>query len=164
MPKTKQPRKENVFQDGPYLQAALLCQNVMEEKSGVKSVIRIVDRITAQVTGGPDAPLDALPPYKGSFQMLLKLKTGKRPGKHELRIEMVDPSGAARQTSTQTFKLEEGPNRGMDFTINFQLELDREGIYWFDLYLDEILVTRVPLELIYVIQRVGKPQSPERVQ
>ena len=39
------------FDQGPYLSAALLCEKVLEEKDGVKSAIRIIDRVTRTVTG-----------------------------------------------------------------------------------------------------------------
>ena len=48
------------FEGGPYLITAAFCEQVIEDKSGVLSLIRIVDRmyITAQ---GPNAP-DEMPP------------------------------------------------------------------------------------------------------
>lgn len=44
-----------ISRTGPYLQAALLCERVMEEKDGVLSVIRIIDRLihTALGPAGP---------------------------------------------------------------------------------------------------------------
>ncbi len=40
---------------GPYLIAALLCEKVLQEKDGIISVIRMIDRITLTVNA-LDAP------------------------------------------------------------------------------------------------------------
>jgi hypothetical protein len=40
---------------GPYIGAAFLCEKILQEKDGVLSAIRIVDRITHSAVG-PEAP------------------------------------------------------------------------------------------------------------
>ena len=45
---------------GPYV-TALLCEKILEEKDGIKTAIRIIDRLT-HVRVGPDAPA-TLPPF-----------------------------------------------------------------------------------------------------
>jgi len=44
-----------ISRTGPYLQAALLCERVMQEKDGVLSVIRIIDRVI-HTAMGPETP------------------------------------------------------------------------------------------------------------
>jgi len=34
------------FENGPYLQAAVFCQDVIEDRSGVLSLIRLIDTLT----------------------------------------------------------------------------------------------------------------------
>lgn len=48
---------------GPFLSAALLCEKVLVEQDGIKSAIRIIDRVTHAVLGPTlcdgDSSLDA---------------------------------------------------------------------------------------------------------
>jgi hypothetical protein len=52
----------NIYQDGPHLQSALLCERVLVEQDGVKSAIRNVDRFTrtAVVKGGVEENIPPL--------------------------------------------------------------------------------------------------------
>ncbi|MGH9740926.1 MAG: hypothetical protein ACRD51_01105, partial [Candidatus Acidiferrum sp.] len=40
---------------GPYLQMACFCEKVLNEKDGVLSIIRVIDRLTVNASG-PDSP------------------------------------------------------------------------------------------------------------
>ena len=48
----------------------------------------------------------------------------------------------------------EGDDRGVNLIIAFNMVIDQEGVYWFDVMLDERLLTRVPLRILY--QRIGQ--------
>ena len=69
---------------GPYLQAALLCERVMEEKDGVLSVIRIFDRVI-QTASGPSAP-EAMQPLNYAMTALIILKSGRATGTVQVKI------------------------------------------------------------------------------
>ena len=47
---------------GPYLNAAFLCEKILEEKSGVLSAIRIIDRVTYTYKASPENPSSGEPP------------------------------------------------------------------------------------------------------
>ncbi|MDA2925526.1 hypothetical protein MYX65_12915 [Acidobacteria bacterium AH-259-L09] len=141
----------NVFQDGPHLITAVLCEKVLEEKNGVKTVIRMVDRFTVSITH-PEAP-EHMPKIVRDLALLVKLKKGDRGDKHEMRIDFVKPSGEVASSFTNTLTFEGGPERGIDLVANVRLEFDADGLYWFDLFIDGIRVTRLPMRVIYIIQR-----------
>jgi hypothetical protein len=40
------------FEGGPYVQAACICENVIEDKVGSFSLIRVIDTLTTSAMGG----------------------------------------------------------------------------------------------------------------
>jgi hypothetical protein len=134
------------FDRGPYLTIAAFCENVIEDKSGVLSLIRIIDRwtVTAQ---GPDAP-EAMPPTLFNNNLVLNLKSGDARGSHTISIEPELPSGERLPPMTQSIHLE-GGNRGSNLIMRVNLELTMPGIYWFRILIDNEFLTQVPFEVIY---------------
>jgi hypothetical protein len=77
---------------GPFISAALLCEKVLIEQDGVKSVIRIVDRVTRTVIG-PNPP-ETMEPFDYEIALLVRLKSGWARGSYLLRVELVKPDMA----------------------------------------------------------------------
>jgi hypothetical protein len=134
------------FEQGPFLTAAALCEQVIEDKTGVLSLIRLIDTIVNAVTS-PDAPED-MPPVTYSMKMVIMLKSGRAKGRHELKISPELPSGELKQSITQSVQME-GEERGINQIINMVFTFTIEGLYWFNIYLDDILFTKVPLRIKY---------------
>lgn len=154
--------QENVFQDGPHLAAALLCERVIEEKDGVKSLMRLVDRIVARA-GGPNVP-DAMPPLTTNLTLFLSMKAGKKEGRHQIRIKLIHPAGRELPDMIQGINFESSEARGIDVRLILNLILDQDGLYWFEVYFDELFMTRVPLRVLYLTQTQGKEPVPLRPQ
>jgi hypothetical protein len=133
-------------EQGPFIIAAALCEQVIEDKTGVLSLIRIIDTITHTVTR-EDAPLD-MPPVTYPMKMVIMLKSGRARGRHELRISPELPSGELKQSITQSVQFE-GEERGINHIINMVFTFTIEGLYWFNIYLDDVLFTKVPLRMQY---------------
>ena len=160
-------RIEPPFYSGPYLQAACLCEQVLEERDGVKSAIRIVDRVTRSVTG-PDPPA-AMEPFDYQMKMLLKFKSGRARGSIPVTIRLEKPSGESFPPDERTVYFEGEDDRGVDLIVNMAVRFETEGLYWFDIELEGVRVTRIPLRLIYtrtVTQRQSQhgDQSPPQAQ
>ena len=68
------PDDMQILRRGPYLSAAFLCEKVLEEKDGVKSAIRIIDRVTRTAVG-PNPPME-MEPFQYNIVLLLKFKSG----------------------------------------------------------------------------------------
>ncbi len=150
--KAPKVQRENVFQDGPHLVTAIICEKVLEEKNGVKTAVRIVDRFTRTVTSsGPDP--DTIPPMTRQLNLLVRFKKGESGSKHDLKLDMINPDGNSTGTLSQTLVFEGGPDRGIDMVLPLDVQFDRDGIYWIDVYLDEIRVTRIPMRVIFIFQR-----------
>jgi hypothetical protein len=140
---------------GPYLITAAFCEQVIEDKSGVLSLIRIVDRmnITAQ---GPTAPED-MPPATLNWFLVLIMKSGDARGSHPIKIEPELPSGI-KLTPVELSAHFEGGNRGVKLISRLNMKLEMPGIYWFRIYVGDQFLTQIPVEVIY--SRIVTPQPP----
>jgi len=128
----------------PYISAALLAETIIEDKSGSITVVRIADRVEYQVQGLPAG-------YKPVINIkgLLSLKSGPAKGEFKLRISIVRPNGEQQGNALvlPDFVLR-GGDHGQNFILNFGIGVQEEGLHWFDVYLDEVLLTRIPLMIV----------------
>ncbi|OGL09770.1 MAG: hypothetical protein A3F92_12875 [Candidatus Rokubacteria bacterium RIFCSPLOWO2_12_FULL_71_22] len=135
---------------GPYLHFAVFCENVIEDKQGVLSLIRIIDR-TVLTAAGPDAP-EKMPPFPFSATIALGFKSGFAKGSWQVRIRPTNPDGQPLPEVSLPMQLE-GDDRGQNIVLPVQLTLEQEGLYWFDVFVADALVTRMPFRVVY--QRVS---------
>lgn len=142
-------------EQGPYIQMAGLCEQVIEDKTGALSLIRIVDTIT-HTEARPDAPAE-MPPVTYPMKMVIMLKSGRARGRHELKIVPELPSGELKDPLIRSIQME-GEERGVNNIINMVFTFTMEGLYWFNVYLDDSLLTRIPLRIKYN-RIVTKPAS-----
>ena len=140
------------FDRGPYLSVATFCEQVIEDKSGVLSLIRIVDRLDF-IIQGPNAP-EEMPVSNFNLTLVLTLKSGDARGSHEVKIVPELPSGETLSPSILSVHLE-GGNRGADLISKFDMPLAMPGVYWFKIYIDGEFLTQTPIEVIYT--RVVSP-------
>ena len=143
------------FEQGPYLQMAVFCEKVLQERDGVLSVIRIIDRVIRTVTG-PNPP-EVMPPLDYQLTAVITLKSGRARGGVQVEIEPEMPSGLKMPRNTMTAQME-GNERGQNLIMNIQMRFDEPGVYWFSVYVDKRLITRMPLTVQY--SRVSGPAPP----
>ncbi len=136
------------FERGPFLSAAFLCEKVLVEQDGVKSAIRIIDRVTHQVPG-PNPP-QQMQPFIYNMVLFLRFKSGEARGPHSLRITMIKPSGESPAPSQQVVHFEGEDDRGNDIVVNLLIQLELPGLYWFEVHLEDVRVTKIPFRVIYV--------------
>jgi hypothetical protein len=142
---------------GPHLIAALLCERVLQEQDGVVSIIRIIDRLT-QTAAGAEAP-DQMTPFVHPMTMFVALKSDQARGRMGIRVRPEAPGGFQLPAIEQAITLG-GTSAGVNLIMPMVLPIDREGIYWFDVFLtgpapqEDRLLTRIPLEIIYQPQRI----------
>ena len=144
------------FEQGPYIQMAGLCDQVIEDKTGALSLIRIIDTIT-HTEARPDAPAE-MPPVTYPMKMVIMLKSGRSRGRHELRIVPELPSGEGKPPLVRSVQME-GEERGFNNIVNMMFTFTVEGLYWFNIYLDDSLLTKIPLRIKY--NRVVTQKSPQ---
>lgn len=139
---------------GPWIGSASICERVIEEKDGVVSLIRMIDRVVQNAVG-PEAPQE-MPPFQLSgVSLVLLLIPGGAKGRHSVRVQTETPSGQLLPAVMDLPVLFEGEDRGVRLILNLSIAMEQEGLYWFDVFLDDEsqLLTRVPLRVIYAPQR-----------
>ena len=137
---------------GPFITAALICERVLQEKDGVLSAIRIIDQLTHTIVG-PSMP-EELPKVPYTVTFLINFKSGRARGRHNVALVMEEPSGNRNQLFTQSIQLE-GEHRGANLVIQTNITFSMEGLYWFDVILEDTVVTRMPLKLAYQLVSGG---------
>ncbi|MBA7637977.1 hypothetical protein ES703_45626 [subsurface metagenome] len=143
------------FEQGPYIQMAGLCEQVIEDKTGALSLIRIIDTL-AHTEARPDAPVE-MPPVTYPMKMVIMLKSGRARGRHELKITPELPSGESKPPIVRSIHME-GEERGVNNIVNMVFTFTMEGLYWFNIYLDDSPLTKIPLRVKY--NRVVTQEAP----
>lgn len=138
------------FETGPYLKMACFCERLLREADGVATVVRVIDRLT-HTAAGPDAPAE-MPPVTFEMKLVIMLISGAALGRHELKIERELPSGISEKPLALTVQME-GRDRGANVVMDVKTTFTIEGLYWFNIYLDDALLTKMPFRVQY--QRVS---------
>jgi hypothetical protein len=150
---------------GPYLNSALICEKVLQERDGVTSAIRIIDRLTHTTPGGN---VDVMDPFPYQFYMLLGFKSGEALGNYQVSIQPIKPEGTEKvPPAIYTVNFEAPADRGVGICAVMQVQFDVPGLWWFDIYLTELTglkrirrVTRIPLRIIYLPQQMQMSALP----
>lgn len=146
---------------GPYLAAAVFCDNIVEGADHSLSVIRIVDRVTISIPA--NAPAD-VPSEKHRLPVaiwaLIAFKTGYAKRRHDLQLIASDTSGNRAILQKQQLTLSSEPNGGWNLKAHITLVVIAGGLYWVDVSLDGKVVTRMPIQVI--IKRVDTPTAPAK--
>ncbi len=132
---------------GPFLQAAFICERVLQEADGVVSAIRIIDRLFVQPGPGQQAAA-AMPAVLMSHTLLVTFKSGSARGRFTAKLVFRGPSGLKLQEVSVPVLLE-GEERGANLIIPYHIQVDQEGLYWFDVYFEGKLMTKIPFRVVY---------------
>jgi hypothetical protein len=132
--------------DLPLLKTALICETVIQGADGILSLINIIDRrmITAQ---GQDVPPE-MPPHEWEFNLVLMFVSGIYVGKAKIAVAVQSPDGLRKPIhASETYF--EGGDRGANLIVRMKFTFKTEGQYWFEVYVNDQPVTRVPARVIY---------------
>ncbi len=132
---------------GPFLQAAFICEKVLTETDGTVSAIRIIDRFFVQ-PGPGQQPAATMPAVVMNHTLFVTFKSGSAHGRFTAKLVFRGPSGLKLQEVSVPVLLE-GEERGANLIIPYHIQVDEEGLYWFDVYLEKKLMTRIPFRVIY---------------
>jgi hypothetical protein len=142
----------------PFVQIAAICGAPLQETNGSLSLIRITDRVS--LVGITD---EMKPQPLQQFALVVILKSGAVKGKYHMKILPESPSGK-RLGEVKMSVLFEGDERGVQTIMPLPLVADEEGLYWFDVLIEEELLTRIPLRVMYQkiqpIPAMGFPTPP----
>ena len=127
---------------GPHIQAALICERVLQEQDGVSTAVRIIDRVFFGVPEGGT-------PTPQPVTMMVGLKSGDARGSFKVEIRLEKPSGEQSPFLPPAAVLLEGEERGVNLVANILFEPEMEGLYWFDVLFENERITRVPLRAVF---------------
>jgi hypothetical protein len=135
-----------------YLTTAVFCEKVLREADNVLSVIRMIDRFNV-VGATPEMQPAILP-----FTILIIFKSGFLRGKQMLTLRPKSPNKDDLPQMSFPILFEGDDDRGNALVAQMNFVAHQEGLYWFDVHLNEELVTRMPLRVAY--QQVGSSTAP----
>ncbi len=134
------------FKEGPYIQVACFCENVIKDDTGALSIIRIIDTLTSQAKG-PEPP-EEMPPVNIQLKLVLAFKSGTARGRYNLKIVPELPNGSTKDPMIMSVHFD-GEEKGANVISNIPFAFEMEGLYWFIVYLDDERFTALPFRIKY---------------
>ncbi len=150
---------ETIRGGGPHVQAAFLCERVMQEVDGVLSFIRVVDKFTRP------RPSPQIPPQPVQATLVTALKGGSVPtGNYKIKSRLFKPDANVALIETENDAFFPGiPEAGVTIGTPLLFLADEEGLYWVDVIFMEQVVSRVPFRVIFAtVQTIPPPPHAER--
>ncbi len=135
------------YSTGPFIKIACFCDNVIEGKDGVLTLVRVVDNIKVQAQGS-EAP-DIMPPSTYNLKMVIMIVPGDAKGRHELKVEVEDPIGLRDVSQSFSVSTHLGEGQPANIVADFGFGFKQEGTYLFHVLLDGTHMTTMPLTVLY---------------
>lgn len=126
-----------------WLKTAFFCERVLQEQDGVFSFIRVIDRFNF-VGAAKD-----MGPQVVRFTIVVTFTAGILRGKNIVRIKPCSPTGKELPGMEFPLLFEGDDDRGAGLIASANFTVDEEGLYWFDVYLLDEMITRMPLRVTY---------------
>src|SRR5947209_6629337 len=142
---------------GPYLTAALIAEKLLAESDGVTSIVRIVDRIAVQAEGLAELEKSQDNRMALPLTLVIAFRAGGFRGKSAALILQEGPSGQSEPMGASPIDFDGSPDGGFNLKAPLTLKWEGAGRYWYNVYLDNKFVSRVPLTV-----EIGKlsPRQP----
>lgn len=139
--------QENIFR--AYLHVATFCEKVLREVDGVLSLVRIFDRFNVSGNTAEMATTTL------KFMVVVSFKSGFMRGKQAIHVRPKSPTKVELPAMSFPVLFEGDDDRGTTLAFEVNWPVSEDGLYWWDVYLNEEFVTSMPLRVIY--QRVQTP-------
>lgn len=153
--------KKSKRASGPFLAAALFCDQTIRGQDGTTSVIRIIDQISMELPG--DAPRDVpskKKPLMAEVASVLAFRTGYSSGdSRKVRLVLESPSGEQLTDLEKEVSFSKSPSGGATFRFNMQIPVVESGVYWVRVSLDGNPIAHMPLTVKVSRQAEPKVQT-----
>lgn len=148
----------------PFVEAACICENVIIDREGVASIIRIVDKFAAEIPEG--FPAGIPPGFPVTVYVRLKSGGAARSGQVSVRAKRPDGTQGGRIDAKMDFT---APQHGVHFSSQFHIIKPQSGIYWFEVFWNEEHLTSfsadVTVKSVPIQQQGGSnPSLPANAQ
>jgi hypothetical protein len=131
---------------GPFLTAALFCEEARQDKDGFLSLSRIIDHI---VILGDDP--NTMPPTQVVTTLVVIFRSGSFRGSSEITVSQLSASGASVLLfSFPTFF--QGDDQGAGVIARVGFVISEPGLHWFEVSLGGQPKTRIPLNVSYAVR------------
>lgn len=140
--------------EGPYVAFATICETFIQESNNILSLIKILDTITVQ------GESEEFVPGAVKFVIAVGFKSGGFVGTKQLSIAAVRPSGEQTALNQQTLAFQNGA-AGANLLLGTLFGVRTAGLHWFDVSLDNTLVSRIPLTILY--EQADESRSNRRI-
>jgi hypothetical protein len=142
MGKAKRRMKTRV--GGPFLDSALICEQVMRERDDTYSAIRMVNRLTIHEAA----------PARGTvlathLALFVGFKAGDFQGEQTLLVFIENPSGKRYQPYQPTTVTFLGGDTSAVAVCQLLLRYDKDGTYWIEIVLDGKRFSRIPITIAF---------------
>lgn len=144
---------------GPFLAMAVFCERVLQDQDGMLTPVRIVEEL--RIVAPPAAPAE-MPVTLVQFTALVGLRAVPV-GKHRIGIRPTGPSGKPAESITVEVESKSAEaHAGVNSIITLAFPAGASGLYWFDIFLDDRQVARMPLMIRYsrLIEPTTGPPTP----
>lgn len=135
---------------GPFLQSAVFCDRLLREADGTISLIRLIDQFTLPwlVPAIAESDSDGFLGANMVGTLLIGLKSGDFRGRYVVILEVQDPEGRPGLSRGYPMPFE-GGEKGFNLILPFDIRSSGEGVYWFTVRIEERMLTRVPIRVVY---------------
>lgn len=142
----------------PYLSAALICETALNEKSGVVSLIRLIDTMSMTIHAQPrrEDEQERVNAITLKFNVFLSFRGGPARGKREAVLEFYHPNGNQVLRGGPYPMVFTSDEQGQNVNIELSVVLKDAGLYWFNVVMQDRVLSRMPLIVNISIQ----PQPP----
>jgi hypothetical protein len=149
---------------GPYVAAAFLCEKVLLEQGMVPTFVRVVDRFTIPTFSQPLPPGVQMPQQNVQATLVVMVKAGDVGiGTHTLKIKFEKPDGSYGPEQSVPIFFQGGDENGAMFHLPIMLGAPQEGLYWFEVFFDEInLLSRIPMRILHQPAMLQQIQMPPK--
>jgi len=130
---------------GPFVTVATFCERVLEEKDGVNTLVRIVDRYYVDISSSEQLPTGVKPAIATSLMVIVK--SGDFRGPATVTIKLRLPSGDYSERVVNAPVTFDGGENGVSLQVQMGIEIGRYGLYWAEVEIDGRLITRTPLRV-----------------
>ncbi|HXS12770.1 MAG TPA: hypothetical protein VN734_08710 [Acidobacteriaceae bacterium] len=150
---------------GPHVQSAFLCEKVLTERDNVPSFIRVVERFTVPIA--PPLPPGVVLPQGTQFPqptlqffLVVALKAGSLPaGSYIVSVTLNKPDGSSLPKNDFQVFFNGSDDNGIAVIAPITMPNPEAGLYWFDVYFEQALITRIPMRVLHQQMQVIFPQQ-----
>jgi len=136
----------------PYLSIAAICEKVLNERDDVLSGIRFISRLSVSVSQ-TNVP-EKMPVVPFEIFIFVSFKAGPARGKRRIHLYIYNPKGERSPHNPSTSAVYTEDTQSTNLITQLKLVTSDEGIYWFDVLVDDDVITRIPFEVKYIREPV----------